>query len=87
MKKPTRESTAAYYKKYHGTPEAIKERSMRVMARRRLEKEGLVSKGDGKEVDHRKPLSRGGSNDRSNLRVMSQKQNRAYRRDAKNRPL
>lgn len=87
MSKPTRESTKAYYDKYQGTPEAVKERGQRVKARRELEKEGKVHKGDGQEVDHRHPLSTGGSNDRSNLRVVSRKVNRSYPRDAKNRPL
>lgn len=87
MSKPTRESTKAYYDKYHGTPEARKERGERVKARREMEKKGKVQKGDGKEVDHKQPLSTGGSNNPSNWRVVSQKANRSYRRDAKNRPL
>jgi 5-methylcytosine-specific restriction endonuclease McrA len=36
-------------------------------------KEGKVKKGDGKVVDHKKPLSKGGSNSRSNLRVKDKK--------------
>jgi 5-methylcytosine-specific restriction endonuclease McrA len=36
---------------------------------------GLVKKGDGKHVDHIKPLSKGGSNGRKNLRVVSAKTN------------
>lgn len=83
----TREQSAAYYRKYHGTEKAKKQRAMRNAARRDAEKEGRVHKGDGKEVDHRKPLSRGGSNADSNLRVISRKQNRSYKRDAKNRPI
>lgn len=86
-KKPTRESTREYYEKYHASPEAKRERAMRNAARDRMEKRGLVRKGDGKDVDHRRPLSRGGSNDDSNLRVQSRAKNRGYRRDAKNRPL
>ncbi len=87
MAKPTRESTKEYYERYHASPEAKKERAARNAARARMEKKGLVSKGDGKDVDHKKPLSRGGSNDDSNLRVQSRAQNRGYRRDAKNRPV
>jgi len=37
---------------------------------------GKVSKGDGKEVDHKKPLSKGGSTAKSNLRVVSKAVNR-----------
>ena len=32
--------------------------------------------GDPREVDHKKPLSKGGSNNKNNLRVVSQKTNR-----------
>jgi hypothetical protein len=84
---PTRESTKAYYDKYHGTPEAKKQRAARNAARRELEKEGRVHKGDGKDVDHKRALSNGGSNARSNLRVVTVATNRGYKRDAKNRPI
>jgi 5-methylcytosine-specific restriction endonuclease McrA len=42
--------------------------------------EGKVSKGDGKDVDHKKPLSKGGGNKRSNLRVTSKTANRSFSR-------
>ena len=60
------------YENYHSKPEQKKNRAKRNAARREL---GL-KKGDGKEVDHIKPLSKGGSNGKSNLRVVSQKTNR-----------
>jgi 5-methylcytosine-specific restriction endonuclease McrA len=63
---------------YNATPDNIKKRGMRNEARRKLAKAGLVSKGDGKDVDHIKPVRSGGSNARSNLRVMSQAKNRAW---------
>lgn len=84
---PTRESTKAYYEKYHATPEAKKQRAERNAARREMERRGKVHKGDGKDIDHRVPLSRGGSNSPSNWRVQSVHQNRGYKRDAKNRPI
>lgn len=87
MAKQTRESTKEYYEKYHASPEAKKQRAMRNAARAEFEKKGVVKKGDGKDIDHKKPLSRGGSNDDANLRVQSRAKNRGYRRDAKNRPL
>lgn len=83
----TRESSAEYYRKYHASPEAKKERAMRNAARRDFEERGLVRKGDNKDIDHKKPLSRGGSNAPSNLRVQPRSVNRGYRRDAKNRPV
>lgn len=69
------------YKNYHSKPEQIKKRSERTMARRELEREGKVHKGDGKDVDHKVPLSKGGSNARSNLRVTSASDNRSFPRN------
>ena len=68
------------YREYHGTEEQKKNRAKRNNARRRLEREGKVKKGDGKEVDHKKPLSKGGGNGKSNLRVMSRSANRSRKR-------
>ena len=45
-------------------------------ARRVAARAGKVSKGDGKEVDHKQPLSRGGGNGKGNLRVTSRSANR-----------
>lgn len=74
------ERKAAYDKAYNARPAQKKKRAMRNAARRELEREGLVHKGDGKDVDHKTPLKRGGSNARSNLRVASEKANRGWRR-------
>ena len=48
--------------------------------RRAAEKAGLVHKGDGKDVDHRTPLSKGGSNTLKNARVESAGTNRSFPR-------
>lgn len=48
-------------------------------ARAKLVKEGVVKKGDGKDVDHKKMLKDGGSNARANLRVVPKAVNRAWR--------
>ena len=63
------------YKKYHSTPEQRANRSKRVLARRKLEKEGRVSKGDGNDVDHKDGNPQ--NNSSSNLRVMSANKNRS----------
>jgi hypothetical protein len=68
-------------KGYNATPEMTKKRAMNNAARRQLMKEGAVKKGDGKDVDHKKPLRSGGGNSRSNLRVMPASKNRAWRKD------
>lgn len=60
------------YRDYHGKPAQIKARAARNAARVEM---GL-KKGDGKEVDHKVPLSKGGSNSKRNLRVVSRTTNR-----------
>jgi hypothetical protein len=65
------------YQNYHGKPEQIKKRAERVKARRMMEKTGAVTKGDGKDVDHKTPLRKGGSTTKANLRVRSVKANRS----------
>lgn len=50
----------------------------RKAARRMLEKEGKVRKGDGKEVDHKNRNPK--DNSRSNLRVQSKSENRSFSR-------
>lgn len=47
-------------------------------ARRDMVKKGAVSTGDGKDVAHKKPLSRGGTNTASNLTVQSKAKNRGH---------
>ncbi|MBR0340773.1 MAG: HNH endonuclease [Oscillospiraceae bacterium] len=49
------------YAEYHSKPEQIANRSKRNQARREMEKAGKCHKGDGMEVDHIKPLSKGGA--------------------------
>lgn len=61
---------------YQARPEQKKNRAKRNAARAKLKKTGAVRKGDGKDVDHKRPLSKGGSNARSNLRVQSKSRNR-----------
>jgi len=67
-------------RKYDSKPEVKARRAARNRARYKLMKEGKVSKGDGKDVDHKKPLSKGGSTKRSNLRPKPAAKNRSYPR-------
>ena len=71
---------AAYDKAYNARPEQKKNRADRNAARREMEKAGVVHKGDGKDVDHKKMLDNGGSNARGNLRAVDQKTNRGWRK-------
>ena len=68
--------------KYTSKPSVIKKRSEQNAARAAMEKAGKVHKGDGKAVDHIKPLSKGGSSERSNLRVVPERVNDSFSRNA-----
>ena len=65
------------YDNYHSKPEQRANRSDRVMARRKKEKQMGKEALQGKDVDHEKPLRNGGSNEESNLRVRSRSANRS----------
>jgi len=70
----------AEYANYDGTPAVKKKRAQRNKARRMLEREGVVHKGDGKDVDHITPLGKGGTTTRSNLRAKPAAANRSFKR-------
>ncbi len=67
------------YNKFQSSPEQKKYRAQRNKARRQALREGRVHKGDGKDIDHVRPLSKGGSTAKSNTRVVSRGTNRAKR--------
>jgi 5-methylcytosine-specific restriction endonuclease McrA len=54
--------------------------AQRLAARRVAVKAGKVKTGDGKDLDHKVPLSKGGSNKPSNLRVSTPSKNRSFPR-------
>lgn len=66
---------------YTSKPEVVRKRVEQNKARRMMEKAGKVRKGDGKDVDHVTPLSKGGKTVRNNLRVSSRSSNRSFRRN------
>jgi hypothetical protein len=68
------------YENYDGTEAVKKKRAQRNKARRMLEATGAVHKGDGKDVDHKKPLSKGGTTVISNLRAKPAAANRSFKR-------
>ena len=67
--------------KYNSKPEQIKARSERTVLRRASNAAGTTSVGDGKEIDHIKPLSKGGANTKANSRVVSESTNRSFSRN------
>lgn len=70
----------AFQKAYNAKPENIQKRVANNAARRAAMKAGTVHKGDGKDVDHIRPLEDGGSNSPNNLRVVSETTNRGWRK-------
>lgn len=55
-------------------PQRLRDRVMRIQARRLVEKtQGNLP--TSQQIDHKKPLTEGGDNSRSNLRVVSARKN------------
>lgn len=74
-------------RKYNQQPEQKARRAQRNAARREMEKEGRVRKGDGKDVDHVKHKARGKlDNSKGNLRIMDKSKNRAKNLGTGGRP-
>ena len=67
---------AKEYREYHAKPNQRKNRSNRNKARRLMIKKHGKAKLDGKDVDHKRPMKKGGGNSMSNLRIRSVKANR-----------
>ena len=70
----------AEYANYHASPEQKQNRAMRNAARREMERKGVVKKGDGKDVDHKTPIAKGGKNGKGNLRAVPAGANRSFPR-------
>lgn len=69
------------YKEYHAAPEQRANRSLRTVARNAAIADGRAARGDGKDLDHRRALSKGGSNSKSNQRMVSASANRSFARN------
>ena len=65
------------YANYQGRPDQIKKRGMRNQARALMIKKKGKAALNGKDVDHKHKLGKGGSNAMSNLRIRSIKSNRS----------
>ena len=71
------------YELYQGTPAQLKAQSERHKARRAYEKaNGTLP--DNVDVDHVKPMSKGGTNSLGNLRAASKSANRSFARNSDN---
>jgi hypothetical protein len=65
-------------KAYSATEKEKNKRVARNRVRRQAIAHGKVRVGDGKEIDHIQPLSKGGGSGASNLRVVVRATNRAH---------
>jgi len=73
---------AKEYAAYQGTEEQKKNRAQRNKMRREAIADGRATKGDGKDVGHKKALSKGGANKKSNTHMQSASSNRAFSRNS-----
>lgn len=64
--------------KYDGKPSVVADRAKRNAARAKMKAEGVDVRG--KDVAHKKALSKGGSNERSNLMVQAPSKNKSFPR-------
>ena len=64
--------------KYQSQPKQIKNRAKRNAARASVIKKRGKAAVKGKDVGHKRPLSKGGSNKASNLKIQSRKTNRGH---------
>lgn len=69
------------YPAYDQTAKAKKARAERNKARRQMMAAGKVQKGDGKDVHHKTPLSKGGKTSPGNLSVVPASKNRTFKRN------
>lgn len=81
----TKAGVAHEYAAFQSSAKAKAERASRNSARRSAIRAGKVHKGDGKDIDHIRSLASGGSNAKSNLRVVSKEFNRSRRQGPRKR--
>lgn len=68
------------YRKSQSSPAEIAKRSNRNKARRKLKKQGRVKLGDGLDVDHKDTNAM--NNSLGNLRAISKRKNRSFKRNS-----
>ena len=79
---PSKRNYKKEYKNYQGTEEQKKNRAKRNAARRKAIRDGKASKGDGKDIAHKKAMDKGGKNS-DGTKIESKSRNRSFRRDSK----
>lgn len=71
---------------YNRRPSVQAKRVRNNKLRRKALRDGKASVGDGTHVDHKKPMSRGGSDTPSNTRVISGRKNMSFPRRSDKKP-
>lgn len=77
MTTPRKRVYTAYDRAYQARPDQVKKREARNLARAHMEKKLGAAALKGKDIDHKVPLSKGGSNSPGNWRVRSTSSNRS----------
>lgn len=72
-----------YQAEYQKSPQEVAKRVSRNKARRHAIADGKVSVGDGKEIDHKTPLRKGGAKTDGNTRVVDGAANAGWRKGKK----
>lgn len=80
--KATKVRDYSQQREYNATPAATAKRVKNNAARRAAISSGKAKVGDGTNVDHVTPLSKGGTNKKSNLRVVSESKNKSFARNS-----
>lgn len=70
----------AYQSEYQKSAVEVEKRVDRNRARRHAIADGRAKVGDGKDLDHKVPLRKGGSDKDSNTRVVDASTNRGWRK-------
>lgn len=80
-------SSKNYVRDYEQEAKTMKQRgqdednAQRTKLRREAIKKGVVARGDGKDLDHKQALSKGGANTLSNARPVDPGTNRSFARN------
>jgi hypothetical protein len=69
-------------REYNASPDATAKRVANNQARRQAISSGKARVGDGTDVDHIRPQSKGGKNSKTNLRVVPSSVNRSFARNS-----
>ena len=64
---------------YNDRPEMRRRNALQKKAWRAAVKAGKIKPGDGKSVEHKKSLDKGGENKRENISIVSLKRNKGWR--------